>query len=81
MGSVHCISFKERRPIVLLRWQAVVECSYRAERVYHTSHEGVNRCFAKAEGLSNLDVNGAYWQVSVDEADWDKTTFTLHHGL
>ena len=34
-----------------------------------------------ASVCTNLDANCGYWQIEIDEADRDKTTFTSHHGL
>ena len=37
--------------------------------------------FGDATIFSTLECNSGYWQVEVDEADKDKTTFTSHMGL
>lgn len=31
--------------------------------------------------FSTLDANSGYWQVVLEETDWDKLAFTSHHGL
>ena len=34
-----------------------------------------------AQYFSTLEANSGYWQLSVNPADRDKTTFTTHRGL
>lgn len=37
--------------------------------------------FGDTEIFSTLNANSSYWQIELDKTNWEKTAFTLHHGL
>lgn len=38
-------------------------------------------CFVKAELSSSLNDNCSHWMIEVEGINYDKLTFTSHHGL